>query len=137
MSSFVRLLFECCAVKQVFEDAKLSLEEKKARGLEMYKVGVNAMAVSHMPLRSLVAGLVDSKSMLVSRFSQEYYRKTWSQPDVRRVTSNVQHIMLWDDHELDNDWVGGRVLFSSANAAHVSVCMRLGHLPAPLGSEGH
>lgn len=36
---------------------------------------------------------------------QSYYRKTWTRPDVKRIMANCQHLMLWDDHELDNDWV--------------------------------
>lgn len=32
------------------------------------------------------------------------YRKTFDAPDKRRVLSNVANLMLWDDHELRNDW---------------------------------
>jgi hypothetical protein len=30
--------------------------------------------------------------------------ETWDQHDKRRILSRVQNLMMWDDHEIRNDW---------------------------------
>jgi len=35
---------------------------------------------------------------------QKVYRKMWNAPDVAKIFANVSHLMLWDDHEIRNDF---------------------------------
>lgn len=41
---------------------------------------------------------------LIYQAYREIYLRTFDAPDVRRLHANVQTLMLWDDHELRNDW---------------------------------
>jgi len=48
-----------------------------------------------------------SEEELIARtteFYAEIYRKTWNHPPCKEVLANTSNLMLWDDHELRNDW---------------------------------
>jgi phosphodiesterase/alkaline phosphatase D-like protein len=53
------------------------------------------------------------KNELILEAYKKIYRFTWNKDDVRRIYANCQHLMLWDDHELTNDWVSTSVLIST------------------------
>lgn len=44
------------------------------------------------------------KNELILEAYKKIYRATWNKDDVRRIYATCQHLMLWDDHELTNDW---------------------------------
>eukprot|EP00457_Paulinella_chromatophora_P001968 gb/GEZN01001971.1/.p1 GENE.gb/GEZN01001971.1/~~gb/GEZN01001971.1/.p1 ORF type:complete len:781 (+),score=89.66 gb/GEZN01001971.1/:195-2537(+) len=44
------------------------------------------------------------KDLAILNKYKDVYRSTWNEQDVRRVHANCQTLMLWDDHELRNDW---------------------------------
>eukprot|EP00656_Telonema_subtile_P013464 TRINITY_DN16840_c0_g1_i1.p1 TRINITY_DN16840_c0_g1~~TRINITY_DN16840_c0_g1_i1.p1 ORF type:complete len:604 (+),score=115.56 TRINITY_DN16840_c0_g1_i1:3-1814(+) len=40
----------------------------------------------------------------VSQLYAEIYRSTWNHPPTKALLGSVSNLMLWDDHELRNDW---------------------------------
>eukprot|EP00808_Paulinella_micropora_P022360 g15807.t1 len=52
---------------------------------------------------------------------KDIYRATWNEPDVRLVHANVQCLMLWDDHELRNDW-GSFKQDTDSNSTDFRIC---------------
>lgn len=46
----------------------------------------------------------DEKNQQCIEAYRKVYRKVWGQADVKRLMSNIPHLMIWDDHEVVNDF---------------------------------
>lgn len=44
------------------------------------------------------------KDQKILQCYKKIYQETWSAPDLARVLANCSTLMLWDDHEIRNDW---------------------------------
>lgn len=44
------------------------------------------------------------------------YRRTWNVPGIRKLLANTMNLMIWDDHEVTDDWAD-RGLFVDRNSA--------------------
>ena len=40
----------------------------------------------------------------ISELYRGLYRKNWTEPTIRSVLANVSNLMIWDDHEIRDDW---------------------------------
>ncbi|HTL36632.1 MAG TPA: alkaline phosphatase D family protein, partial [Kofleriaceae bacterium] len=48
------------------------------------------------------------------------YRRTWNMPGARKLLANTMNLMIWDDHEVTDDWAD-RGLFLNAESAQAFV----------------
>jgi len=46
----------------------------------------------------------EAKIAQATQFYSAIYRETWNHPPTKAVLANCSNLMLWDDHELRNDW---------------------------------
>lgn len=66
--------------------------------------GDSAFARALRIINSKEAPTVKGQNELISEAYRRLYRTWWSEPATRDVLANVANLMIWDDHEIRDDW---------------------------------
>lgn len=66
--------------------------------------GDSAFARALKIINDKEAPTVKGQNELISEAYRNLYRAWWSEPATRTVLANVSNLMIWDDHEIRDDW---------------------------------